>query len=141
MNDLQYDDSLPLSVSELTNMRMSLISMTRRIDAILAIKDVKGKNLATYIVSGVCSYYKISVDDLKRLCRKPIMIERKRITAYLLKKYTDRSLSDIAWEIGLKNHASAKWHIRGAEYELSDENYGNKEFKSTYQAILKYLKL
>jgi chromosomal replication initiation ATPase DnaA len=141
MTELQYDDSVPLSVTELTGMRMSLVSMAKRIDKILATKDVTGKNLATYIVNGVCDYYGIPLEELKNLCRKPIMVERKRLTAYILRKHTDRSLKEIAIELGLKCHASAKWHIREAESQLSGEFYGNKEFKATYKAILKHLKL
>jgi chromosomal replication initiation ATPase DnaA len=137
----EIKDALPLSASELMNLRDSLIVILKKVDKILSTKNYKGQKLADYILNGVCSYYKITLEDLKYRRRGPRIVERRRMTASLLNTYTDRTLQNIADMLGYKKHETALYHIREAKNLLSNEFYGNEDFKKTYKQLIKYLKL
>lgn len=134
-------DALPLSATELLLMRDSAISMVKRIDHILSNKNIQGKQKADFILKGTCTYYNINPQELKQRVRKAEYVEQRQMIAYLLKTYTDRSLHDIADMIGYKQHATVLYHVKEAKSKLSDELYGEKEFKVTYRKLLKRLNL
>jgi len=94
-----------------------------------------------YIVTGVCDFYKISEDDLKKHSRKPDVIERRRLTCLLLRIYTKNNLKSIAISLGYVNHATVLHHIKKAKNFLSNELYSCEETKITYKKLLNHLKL
>ena len=141
IGDEEVYDSLLLSASELLALRQSLVMAIKRIDKTLAGKSTKGKTLADYILNGVCAYYNIRPVDLRQVVRKPTLVARRRIAICLLKRYTDRTLQEIADMVGYKKHDLVLYHYKEAEQLLSDEFYGDKGFKKTYQKILKQLDL
>lgn len=139
--DIQEYDSLLLSATELQMLRESLVQTIKKIDKVLAGKDIKGKTLADYILNGICAYYKIDRLTLRKLGRNPKMVERRKFAVYILKRYTDRTLQEIADMVGYEQHGTVDHHIKDMEQLLSGEVYGDKEIKATYKKLLKHLNL
>jgi len=58
------------------------------------------------VVQMVCHHFKANKDDVMSKCRKREYVLPRQIAHYLLKKYTNKSLSVIGREVGGKNHAT-----------------------------------
>jgi chromosomal replication initiator protein len=104
-------------------------------------KSTKGKTLADHILNGLCEFYKTNRVEIKSYRRNPKLIERKKMACYILKRYTDRTYYEIAEMLGYKKHATVLYHVKEAETLLSDEIYGDKEFKRTYSKLIRHLNL
>jgi chromosomal replication initiation ATPase DnaA len=96
---------------------------------------------ADLIINGVCSYYGISKDTLKKRARTAYLVSRRRIATKLLHEYTSKNLQDIANILGYRNHATIIHHLRRIDEELSDNVYGNNKLKAEYKAVLNHLNL
>jgi chromosomal replication initiation ATPase DnaA len=134
-------DSILLSSTELNQLRSIMATAIRRIDQIMGLKSNKGKTLADHILNGLCEFYNTDRVQIKQYRRNPKLVERKRMACVILKKYTDRTNAEIADMVGYDNHATVLYHVKEAESLLSDEVYGDKEFKRTYSKLIKHLNL
>lgn len=134
-------DSLLLSADELMQIRSAMVITIKRIDKIIAQKSTKGKTLADHILNGICSYYKTDRVGIKNYRRNPDLLQRKKMACLLLRKYTDRSLQEIATMLGYVQHATVSHHANDAEMLISEELYGDKKFKKDYNNLVKTLNL
>jgi len=138
-----------ISDTELFKLRNSLAKAVKALDSIIGQKNttkpprqIQKYVPVDFIIDGICSYYGITFDDLTSYRRNPYLVQRRKITAYVLRKYTNASLANIAGSLRYKkNSASVMGHIRDVEYSLSNEVYGNKEIIDTYKNIINHLNL
>lgn len=63
----------------------------------------RSKNIIIDIVS---KYLNISIDDIKSKNRKSEVTEARNICAFLLKNYTELTLSNIGKELGNRDHST-----------------------------------
>jgi len=143
------DNTLVITDTELSKLRNSLASAVRTIDAIVGHKnltkpprEIKKYVDIDYIVNGVCSYYDITIEDLRTYRRNPALVERRKITAFLLRKYTKASLALISTTLGYRsNGCTILPFLKDMEMSLTNEMYGDKNIINTYKELLTYLNL
>jgi chromosomal replication initiation ATPase DnaA len=138
---IKSSDSVCLSLTELQELRRVFVSSIKKLDKVMGARDLKGKTLARRIFNDLCRYYKVTPAEMRTYRRKPELVHRKKIAAYLLRNYTDRSYQEIAYILGYDRHATVLFHVRDVENMLSDEVYGNKQFKVEYKKIIERLNL
>jgi hypothetical protein len=96
-----------------------------------------------YILSGLCEYWDITLDELFHYARTPFKVNRKRIAMLLLYDVADCSFKDV---VSAMNYSSTNVgtiynhlvHIRAA---IDPDTNGNTELKIEYSRILKHLNL
>ena len=94
-----------------------------------------------YIVTGVCDFYNISRDELRIKNRAKEIVRKRRMAIKLLNKYTKKSTTYIALNLGFKNHATVIHHLKSINDELSDNYYGYSDTKAEYRELVKFLRL
>lgn len=91
------------------------------------------------IINGLCNFYKIDIDDLTKRSRGKNTIKRRKFAIRLLRKYTNTTLSQIAEIMHYKEHATVIHHLRTTDDMLSEDVYGDRDFKIEYAELLNYL--
>ena len=132
---------LNISSWELKELRRVLVGSIKKIDRILTNPHATDKFLEDRILDGVCRYYGITLQELRRYKRKPELVQRRQVSVYLLRAHTNMTLSQVGRAVGYKCHATVLHHINEVSDKLSDDFYSDKRFKKTYQNILNYLEL
>jgi chromosomal replication initiation ATPase DnaA len=96
-----------------------------------------------YILSGICDYYNVGIEDFKKYVRRPERLNRKRIAMQILYDIGDCHLKDIAYAMGYdeKSLPTIHGHISTLRDDISKHTIGNKELKTEYKNVLNYLKL
>lgn len=94
-----------------------------------------------YILKSVCDFFDIERVNLIGKGRLRGKIIKRKISAYLLRKYTNLTLQQIAYLLNYKNHATVLYHLRDVENMLSSNYDGYDDFIRNYKQITNYLKL
>ena len=94
-----------------------------------------------YILKIVCDFFKTEKMDLLAHSRLKGTIIKRKIAVYLLRKYTDLTLQQIAYLLNYRNHATVLYHLREMDNMLSNDFNGYDDLKRTYKQITNYLKL
>jgi len=76
------------------------------------ISDINDRNVSIHSISAediikvVCDYFKVNETQIKGRKRDASIVLPRHIAIYLIKKYTNLSLKDIARQIGKKDHST-----------------------------------
>lgn len=93
------------------------------------------------VIHGICEYYKISFVDLVNKTRGTDYVRRRKLTMYILYKFTYTPLTKIRNILKFKTHANIIHHIKTVEGLLSNESFKDLTYKYEYKELLNYLKL
>lgn len=108
--------------------------------SVAAKQDRSDKPKPNKILHIVCDFYRISYADILVRGRQEPYVNFRQIAQFLLRKYTDLKLEDIAHLTGLVNHATVIHAIKQVEYKLEDPLFMT-EMDQLEQQIIKKLSL
>jgi len=77
------------------------------------------------IISEVCRYYSVSVEDMKGQRRTAELANARQVCMYLIKKLTNLSYSQIGKELGNRDHTTIIYGNDKVEKMLSDPSFRN----------------
>lgn len=97
------------------------------------------KDRVEYIVDGVCRFYDIEREDLKK--RSTVMIKRRHYAARLLRDYTPLNQMEIATILGYKNHSNVNINLQRMDEKMSSEPWGDSRMRAVYDSLIEFLAL
>jgi len=100
------------------------------------IKEKNREITIDMILKEVCSYFSVTMGDIKSGKRVRSIMKPRQVAMYLSRKMTDSSLVSIGEKFGGKDHATVIHSIKKIESELPVQ----KELKSTVEKIVQKLK-
>lgn len=89
-----------------------------------------------YIKKTVCNYFKVNQYEINNRIRKREIVNVRQIIHFFIKKYTNKSLKDIAWENGRLDHASCVHSLKTVNNLIDSD----KQYKKQILEIEKLLK-
>ncbi len=100
---------------------MSIIEPSTQYD------EIKIKITSDEIIDVVLEFYKVSREDLLGTKRKKSIVIPRQICVYLLRKYTDLSLKEIAETMRRKDHSTIIHAVRKIEELIKTKDYINED--------------
>ena len=101
--------------------------------------DMTPKERADFIVKRACKYWGIDHDELIRKSRKDNIVMRRQMVIKLLRENTTLNLKEIAPFVGYKTHHVIIYHSKEINHSLSNEVYGNSEYRRMWKGLNDYL--
>ncbi len=83
---------------------------------------VSNKYSEKKILSSICSYFAIDVDDIQSKSRVKKFAYPRQIAAYLLKELTHKSLNEIGKMLGGRDHASVLYFIKQVQEKIKSDS-------------------
>ena len=93
------------------------------------------------IIKVVCNYYNITVADIKGTARNPKFAMPRHIAVYLSRKLTDRTFTEIAGELGGRDHTTIMNSNKKIEGLLQTDESMNDTLQIIKNKIKEYKKL
>ena len=129
IKDNGVNDALLILASELDSIRATATIGQKVV--------IKRQDRIDYILTGICDYYKITLDELSQRSRS----KRKNIAIKILRDYGDIPLVDIARSVDQTSLPNLSRSLIRINHALSPDSYGNTDLKRNYEAVLKHLGL
>ena len=102
---------------------------------------IRRKDRIDYILNGVCTYYGITLDELKNSWRHRKTFNRKRYAIKLLRDVADCSLKETTWALDSKSPANIWYLYDGLTYDMDNDTTKGKAYKREYADLLKFMNL
>ena len=100
---------------------------------------IKRQDRIDYIMAGVCNYFKITPDDIKKLRYTKKAVPR-RLAVKILRDIADITFEEIGATLNLTSGSTFNQYT-AVSCDLDRNNYGNTELKRTYKELLERLDL
>ena len=89
----------------------------------------------------VCNYYNITIADIKGTARNPKFAMPRHIAVYLSRKMTDRTFTEIAGELGGRDHTTIMNSNKKIESILQTDESMNDTIEIIKNKIRDYKKI
>ncbi|MCQ2241745.1 chromosomal replication initiator protein DnaA [Treponema sp.] len=93
------------------------------------------------IIKVVCNYYNITIADIKGTARNPKFAMPRHIAVYLARKMTDRTFTEIAGELGGRDHTTIMNSNKKIESLLQTDESMNDTLEIIKNKIMEYKKI
>jgi hypothetical protein len=103
---------------------------------------IRKEHVAAYVLVGVCTYYGMTLPQLRSICRKK-WLNRRRITMKILYDVGGLRLKEIPSLMGYKESliSNINVHIRDLNSDIYSGTPEGNKLKQEYELILKHLNL
>ena len=129
-----------IGYAELTKKTLSL-EMAKKL-LVDNIKTTTDETIAIdTIIKVVCNYYNITIADIKGTARNPKFAMPRHIAVYLARKMTDRTFTEIAGELGGRDHTTIMNSNKKIEGLLQTDESMNDTLQIIKNKIKEYKKL
>lgn len=95
-----------------------------------------GRTNIDFIEQVVCSFFKVTIEDIHSKMRDDKYVKPRHIAMFLIRKYSNLTLEEVAERYGNRNHASVIRGVRSVKGQLDVDEFYRKQFIHIESMIL-----